>query len=76
MLSGIKDNNNTFNSRNLANVEKRYGWSEFKIGDREKKIHETKDNETSRSTVRIERNDDLKRKHSRHPRPRYAQTAR
>ncbi|XP_026667029.1 multiple epidermal growth factor-like domains protein 8 isoform X3 [Ceratina calcarata] len=57
-----------------------HGWPEFRNGDhrdRERKtIHEARESETSKSTIRIERNDDLRRKHTRHPKPRYAQTAR
>lgn len=78
VLSSIKDNN-TFSSRNLGNAENGYDWSKFRSADhknREEKIHEGRNSETSKSTVRIERNDDLRRKHSRRPRPRYAQTTR
>ncbi|XP_076755978.1 multiple EGF like domains 8 [Xylocopa sonorina] len=71
----IKDNN-TFNSRNHGNAENGHGWSEFRNGDRERRIHEARESETSKSTLRIEKNDDLRRKHSRHPKPRYAQAAR
>lgn len=80
VLYSIKDNN-TFSLPNHGNAENgQHGWSEFRNTaehkERERKAQETREGEKSKSTIRIERNDDLRRKHSRHPKPRYAQTAR
>ncbi|XP_043511947.1 multiple epidermal growth factor-like domains protein 8 isoform X2 [Frieseomelitta varia] len=78
VLSSIKDNN-TFSTRNFGNTENGHGWSKFRNGDhkdREEKFHESRDGEKSKSTVRIERNDDFRRKHFRRPKPRYAQITR
>lgn len=78
VLSSIKDNN-TFSTRNFGNTENGHDWSKFKNGDHkdhEEKFHESKDGEKSKSTVRIERNDDFRRKHFRRARPRYAQITR
>lgn len=71
---------NNFGARNHANIENGHGWSEFRTAeehkDREEKIHEGSDGEMSKSTIKIERNDEHRRKHTRHPKPRYAQNAR
>ncbi|XP_076675324.1 multiple EGF like domains 8 isoform X3 [Andrena cerasifolii] len=80
VLYSIKDNN-TFSLPNHGNVENgQHGWTEFRNTaehkERERKAQETREGDKSKSTIRIERNDDLRRKHSRHPKPRYAQTAR
>ncbi|XP_043253802.1 multiple epidermal growth factor-like domains protein 8 [Colletes gigas] len=80
VLYSIK-NNNTFSLRNHGHVENgQHGWSEFRNTaehkEHEQKVQEARKGETSKSTIRIERNDDLRRKHSRHPKPRYAQTTR
>ncbi|XP_076283094.1 multiple EGF like domains 8 isoform X4 [Lasioglossum baleicum] len=79
VLYSIKDNN-TFSLRNHGNSENLHGRSEFRNTPEhkahERKIQEARDGEASKSTIRIERNDDQRRKHSRHTKLRYAQTAR
>lgn len=77
VLYSIQDNN-TLSLRNHENVENgQHGWSEFRNAgehkERERKFQEIRESDRIRSTSKI---DDLRRKHSRHPKARYAQTTR
>lgn len=64
LLAGIKDNN-TFSLLDRTADGSQHGVREFR--------NLAKENEKSRSTIRINRNNDFRRKHPRNIRPRYSQ---